>query len=212
MPAKLSTLPLGWIGVALLALAAVVAWQVRSTSEPDLGYAFLATHRDGSPVTWDPCRPIPYVVNPAGAPADWRELVGTAVDRVSEASGLEFADLGTTEDRNWSDRRAGDPVLVLWGAEADHAELDGPVLGMSGATYWPGSRYYQTGWALLESEAYQEMEPWRAQRVTDHELAHVVGLGHVLDRSQVMYEGQSTSRVFAEGDLAGLARVGPPCS
>jgi hypothetical protein len=34
-------------------------------------YTFLKTDLTGKPATYDPCHPIEYVINPAGAPADY---------------------------------------------------------------------------------------------------------------------------------------------
>jgi hypothetical protein len=75
------------------------------------------------PVAWDPCRPIHYVVNPAGQPPGGQQLIADAVARVSEATGLRFvADGPTTETprkrRNpYQPKRYGDrwaPVVIHW--------------------------------------------------------------------------------------------------
>lgn len=45
--------------------------------------------------------------------------------------------------------------------------------------------------------------------VIEHELGHVVGLGHVPDSGQLMSEDMHASMVsFGSGDRAGLARLG----
>jgi predicted Zn-dependent protease len=44
--------------------------------------------------------------------------------------------------------------------------------------------------------------------ILDHELGHVVGLGHVQDPHELMYDEQLERTTFGPGDLQGLARVG----
>ncbi len=41
----------------------------------------------GDPVTYDPCRAIHLVVNPAGAPADYLAFILPAINAAQEASG-----------------------------------------------------------------------------------------------------------------------------
>jgi predicted Zn-dependent protease len=44
-----------------------------------------------------------------------------------------------------------------------------------------------------------------------HELGHVIGLDHVSDQSQIMYQTVTTKQsVFGAGDLAGLQLLGRP--
>jgi predicted Zn-dependent protease len=71
-----------------------------------------------------------------------------------------------------------------------------------------------TGVALFDSDWFDRTltEPQgyaRAESVLLHELGHVVGLGHVTDRKQIMFamETPSVTR-YAAGDLAGLAKLG----
>ena len=47
-----------------------------------------------------------------------------------------------------------------------------------------------------------------ARAVVMHELAHVVGLDHVDDPTQLMNPEGTDVTEFAAGDLAGLARLG----
>ncbi|MHA7292483.1 matrixin family metalloprotease [Arthrobacter sp. HLT1-21] len=45
-----------------------------------------------------------------------------------------------------------------------------------------------------------------------HELAHVVGLDHVDDPTQLMHEGTNGLTTLSDGDRAGLALLGAgPC-
>jgi predicted Zn-dependent protease len=48
--------------------------------------------------------------------------------------------------------------------------------------------------------------------ILDHELGHVVGLAHVHDPGELMYDDNVGRSTFGPGDLQGLARVGDvPC-
>ena len=47
-----------------------------------------------------------------------------------------------------------------------------------------------------------------AQAIVDHELAHVVGLGHVDDSGELMYGHALRRTTYGPGDREGLARLG----
>ena len=48
-------------------------------------YAFVTTTTNGDPVGWNHCQAIHYVVNPAGAPDDWEDIIRGGVDTVTDA-------------------------------------------------------------------------------------------------------------------------------
>nr|WP_256127871.1 matrixin family metalloprotease [Arthrobacter sp. SDTb3-6] len=51
--------------------------------------------------------------------------------------------------------------------------------------------------------------PALVQAVIEHEIGHVLGLGHVKDPSQLMYDrARPGVTTYAAGDLTGLARLG----
>jgi hypothetical protein len=85
------------IGFAGAAGAVVVLVLIVKAALGSFGdnYEFLAT-QGGNPVTWNHCQAIRYQVNPKGAPANWQEIVRTAINDVEDASGFVFADRGTT--------------------------------------------------------------------------------------------------------------------
>lgn len=103
------------------------------------GFAFLPAAEDGrSPVRWDPCRPVRYVVRPAGQAPGGAALLGSALAEVSAATGLSLVDGGVTEERPSSQRepyqpqrygRGWAPVLVVWSDPAESPELAGDVAG-----------------------------------------------------------------------------------
>ena len=200
---------------------------------PNDSYAFVRTQPDGErPVAYDPCRPIHYVVRTAGQPEGADGLLAEAVARVSQSTGLVFvADGETTEDPSF-DRaptdfdRYGDrwaPVLIAWQTAAEEPALAGSVVGQGGSTSVSrttlmgasGPEVFVTGQVVLDSEDLGRLmrlgpEGESAVRaVLLHELAHVVGLDHVADSSQLMNPMQMRGVVtFQDGDLTGLAALG----
>ncbi|MFN2607971.1 MAG: matrixin family metalloprotease [Acidimicrobiales bacterium] len=93
---------------------------------PD-SYSFSQTAADGcTPVRWNPCDPVHYVLNSADAPPTGVADVHEAFARLGQATGMAFVDDGTTDEtiRSRSPRatpffpdRYGQrwaPVLVEW--------------------------------------------------------------------------------------------------
>ena len=77
-----------------------------------------------------------------------------------------------------------------------------------------GRSVYVTGSVTLDSQDIGALAAAPATRATalgviTHELAHLVGLDHVDDPTQLMYPTTSVTRTgFGAGDLAGLAALG----
>ena len=61
-------------------------------------YAFEVHNADGSPGRWDPCSPIHYVVNLAGAPPTAASDIAGAIARVEAATGITFVADGTSSE------------------------------------------------------------------------------------------------------------------
>lgn len=187
------------------------------------GYTFLHTRDNGEPVRWSTCEPIRYVVRPDGQPGGAQDLLEDSVSRISEASGLEFSYEGTTDEAPSQNRdlylpdRYGDqwaPVLVTYSDPSEDSRLEGQAAGYGGAAYVQaggGPPRYVTGSVVLDTDQMTSMGGEDAIRATMlHELAHVVGLGHVDDRSQLMNPVQYGRGVttLQDGDLAGLEALG----
>jgi hypothetical protein len=197
-------------------------------------YAFEQLQRDGSPVAYDPCRPVHYVVRTAGEPAGGDELVRAAVATVSQATGLVFVDDGASDEAP-SDHRAayqpdryGDrwaPVLIAW----VDPRLAGDVAGLAGSVAYGldgGPMVYVTGQVELDAPQLAALSASTgavasngdaarvdgnqlALDVVVHELGHLVGLAHVDDRDQLMYPELRDDRAgLADGDRTGLAALG----
>jgi hypothetical protein len=180
-------------------------------------YAFVVTSTDGDPVGWNHCQPIHYVVNPAGAPDEWEDIIRGGVAEITDASGFDFQYDGTSIERA-STKRVADaadppPVLIAWADSDEVPELAGSTAGIGGST--PARLHhrveYVTGMVVLDTDAYDRMEGQGDERseelILAHELGHVLGLDHVDDVGELMnaeYVGQDG---FGPGDRDGLQRL-----
>ncbi|GGK91961.1 hypothetical protein Ppa06_69480 [Planomonospora parontospora subsp. parontospora] len=187
------------------------------------GYSFLHTRDNGEPVRWSTCEPIGYVVRQKGRPEGAGRLLEESVSRISEATGLEFSHEGATDEAPSDGRklyqpdRYGDrwaPVLIAYSHPGEYARLNGQAAGYGGPAYvrvGNGTPRYVSGMVVLDTEQMTSMGGDDAIRaVMMHELAHLVGLGHVDDSGQLMHPIQYGRKVttLQEGDLAGLEVVG----
>jgi hypothetical protein len=190
------------------------------------GYAFLLTHNDGSPVAWDPCRPVHYVVRPAGAPVDGDDLVRWALGQISTATGLTFVDDGATleapdaQRASFQPQRYGNrwaPVLVAWSNPVEWSPLADGVLGRAGpapfGTVGDDNERFVSGQAVFNGPELDLQlrtgEDNKARAVLLHELGHLVGLAHVTDPFQVMYPSNAYPLPsYRSGDLRGLELLG----
>jgi hypothetical protein len=180
-------------------------------------YAFVATRGDGTPITYDPCRPVRFVVNPNSAPPNYLRIIQTALATAGAASGLQLELVSETSERPSTERplyqpdRYGDewaPVLIAWTDETVIADLAGDVGGVGGSAWisdGTNPEWYVSGSIHVDTALGTDEEP--NQVVLLHELGHVLGLDHVADAHQLMYPSTVVSQL-GEGDRAGLAKVG----
>ena len=61
-------------------------------------HEFLLHQSDGSPVAYDPCRPVLYVVNDRTQPWQGERLLAEAIQSISEITGLQFGLEGPTAE------------------------------------------------------------------------------------------------------------------
>lgn len=167
-----------------------------------------------APVGYDPCEEIEVVINPAGAPEQYAELVDTSVARTSAATGLTIRVVGETDNRDFTGRGPGDPVLVAWATEDEVSELTGDIAGIGGSTALQrlGQATYISGIVAIDRDVpFWNRGQASAQVIMDHEFGHLVGLGHVADRGELMNATPSRDS-YGPGDLEGLAELGNiPC-
>jgi Matrixin len=194
-------------------------------------HEFIALQDDGStPVAYDPCRPVHYVVRPDNAPEGGARLLRDAVGRVAEVTGLRFVHDGVTGEEAdefrepFQPERYGDrwaPVLISWVSIDEDASLAGAVAGRAGSVPLsvPGSpTVFVTGTVELDAAEFARLlgSPLgtrQARGIVLHELGHLVGLDHVDDPRQLMYPTDAGVLDFAPGDRTGLAALGRgPCA
>jgi hypothetical protein len=194
---------------------------------PEVGFAVWERNEDGRPVRWDPCRPIEVVLSTDGAPDRSVADLEEALARLAAVSELELVLLGTTDERPAAARspyqpeRYGDrwaPILVAW-ARPGEADLPlrttdrGVAIPIAGGP--PGDRTFLTAQVVLNRDRTDlvpgfddRADAWGSTLL--HELLHALGLAHVDDPDQLMAVYPGTGPVqFGEGDLAGLAAIGP---
>ena len=203
----------------------------------DSTYKFVAHQDDGTtPVAFDPCRPVHYVIRAENEVAGGRQMVTDAVSRVSQATGLRFVYDGLTSENpsrqrpSYQPKRYGDrwaPILITWVTPADNLDFaaadskDDPEYYMAlgeGGSLSAGlpnqPRAKITGMVMLNvrglTNALQRPRGYQIVRaVVLHELAHLVGLNHVNSPSNLMNtELEPGVTEFAAGDLTGLAALG----
>lgn len=197
---------------------------------PAGSYVFLNTqrYRQGAtvPVTWDPCRAIHYVVDDAGAPADFGVVVASVLGEVTAATGLTFVADGASDEppdvhrQPYQPSRYGDrwaPMIIGFADDQEVPDLAGDVAGVAAPVAMTRSgldrSWYVSASVWLDTTLLHTPVPVGAGpayvAVLRHELGHAVGLGHVADPTQLMNPTTSVGvTTFQPGDRYGLAQLG----
>lgn len=189
-------------------------------------YAFLQSDpATGTPVRYNPCEPLRYVVDrrlaPEGVLADLRE----GMELISEATGIEFSFGGYATEENAANRPAYQPgtygkgrwapVLFTWLPRDRLLVPDDEALGAAGSLpvrNAAGRWVFVTGVVTFNSEArllngFELGDSWGD--VVLHEIGHLLGLAHVEDTTQVMHPDVTGGEArLGAGDLRGLELLG----
>ncbi|GAB2920558.1 hypothetical protein GCM10027047_17440 [Rhodococcus aerolatus] len=189
-------------------------------------HRWVAEQEDGSPVAYDPCRPVHVAVRPDRAPTGADALLAAALADVSAATGLRLVldpptDEGPTQWREaYQPERYGDrwaPVLVAWVTPSEVPDFAAGLAGEAGSqAVWSAATsrmVYVTGVVHLDPVSIGRLladpaSAGEARAVVDHELGHLVGLAHVNDPAQLLHPGTKDVERYGPGDLTGLAELG----
>lgn len=175
------------------------------------GYSFIALQGDGvSPVTWPCAGAIPIEVNPEGAPGDYQDILGAAIERINAASGFTFEMVGETSNRDFLERGSG-PVLLGFSDEDELEMLAGRTAGIGGSVFARpsnGPSVAVGGVVALDTDVFtDDLSVSAAEAIVVHELAHVLGLGHTEQVGELMRSTGSPGIELGPGDRAGLAHL-----
>jgi hypothetical protein len=184
----------------------------------DFSYLY-GSRRAGPAVRWNGCVPIGYQISRAHAPAGAARLVARALAKVTAATGLRFAYAGRTRYRPYRPQGADNVrpsgITIAWASPGRVPTLAGDVLGYGTGTHAVQGRWTAGAVVLDDTFGFERGFRTTGHRaavgaVLLHELGHVIGLGHVRARSQVMYPllGHPAPGGYQAGDLAGLHTLG----
>jgi hypothetical protein len=205
----------------------------RST-QPAPGSTWMNVSPDGTPVRWDPCQTINYVLNVSEAPAGSTAEVAHALTEISAAAGLHFAFDGYTSaipTKEWPTtqykqyrqftRDTYPPVLIAWAYKSQTHVFDPPVrsnvVAMTGPQYVGTGmgEHYVTGEGVIDAAYASTLQRGFGAGTTQgelllHELSHIVGLGESTNPANISYEAMipRTSASFGRTDLAALKILG----
>jgi len=217
------------VALSLTSLAQPAPAQPAESSEP--GSRVLAKNRPGKAsdhtwlfdqkITWPSCGELTYQINPSKAPKGWKQLVKKAVKKVKQASKLSFRYLGKTSYKpTFLDANpAGTDIVIAFLMPNQTDMIQGATVAGQGSAASDGSWLFD-GKVVLNAKVFRKMAPGFGSgprygiqgttgQVVMHEIAHVIGLGHAKQQTQIMFPAATRKPAdWGAGDWSGLRELG----
>lgn len=200
-------------------------------------YEFLFTDTSGEPTgLFSPCEPVQYQVDTTYEPEGARLFLDMAIMDLETATGLVFQFAGDISIDVLADPSQLDedgPVRIIFLPNPqfnDFRELEGDsnpdeplafagprVLYLNAEKQQSravgGRAVFDNSWIIEElasGQASSDPRSTTTYKTFVHEFAHVLGLTHVSDETELMHpvQTEANSAGLGPGDRAGLARVG----
>lgn len=185
---------------------------------------YMKTDTGGRPVSWNPCAPIPYVVNFTNAPKFAVRDLHIALSKLSAASGFHFKYVGATTDipdSNWADLRYGNqstyaPLIIAFAnPDTTNVFTAGNAQIGSGGAAWvksPNGLVDVSGTVVIDDQVHF-VEGFGAGYSLGtlflHEVGHVIGLAEGPNPKSFTYEYLGvTNQIMTGADRAHLAALG----
>jgi hypothetical protein len=199
-----------------------------STALAGPGYKFLLLNPSGTPVRWDPCRPIYYQLDLGGAPASAAGDMQSAFAQISQVTGLSFIDgpppspalpgagtvppLEITFETAATSIGSGAPV-PLPGSTSSSADELARTVPQAWVDQITRRAMYATGSIDVSSVADRlpsGFVPGGEGVLFLHAIGRLVGLDDISDPTEIMNPEVLSTPVsgLGQGDRAGLARLG----
>ncbi len=184
---------------------------------------------------WDPCKPITFAVNASRATQSQIAALHLAVSQVETATGFDFIYVGEATgsmNTNSVDPRTTTGVTAMavigFSDPYETPALSGNTFGIGGvgmgidnqpqliqSSIGQPAYIVRKGFAFADiTDVARDNNPALETRlivsVLTHEIAHIIGLSHVDDSSQLMYGNLTSRQQFNTGDLNGLYNLGEP--
>lgn len=176
------------------------------------------------PVSWNPCAPIPYIVNFTNAPKFAAKDLTIALAELSAASGFRFKYEGTTTavpNRNWADLRYDNqstyaPLIIAFAnPSATNVFTAGNAQIGSGGAAWvrsPTGLVDVSGTVVIDDQVHFVAgfgAGYSLGTLFLHEVGHVIGLAEGPNPKSFTYEYLGvTNQIMTKTDAEHLAALG----
>jgi hypothetical protein len=175
------------------------------------------TYMMGSQARWNPCGVIRWGYNATGGYTNGLADMKRAFARVAGRTGLHFKYVGivnfdafVANYDNFNNLPEEPDIAVGWRDAATEPHLAGGVVGVGHATSW-GS-VIRNGYVVMDRQGalrsgFDKTGYTTWGQVMQHEVLHVLGLGHSRTDTQIM-SSVATVHVFGRGDITGMTKIG----